>query len=577
MKGPSETPTEWLMEDAFGDDSLSLHEFGSRTFTKKVKVPNRMYQTVPDVYQTAGVNNWKTVGSKTAKRRSPKKGGTIRLPPTKKRGGALANDTDFWGFPIYFSPESDQHRRNAAADKRAKAAERKRVARERHEKQLLVEAAERIEAEKDYQKYIYFANKFGVLDGLTFGCSGMIGRTYERKILRTVNIIQRFVRKCAADFLARRSEVAARALWPRVLQEANLGYREHVRREAIVQKSLKRIQLAMEHSVFDKWCEHMRKMRLCKTLAKRIHNRDLHERMERWLTYSAIVNKERQDKLATFLGKMMRVWEDRCMGSWKLYTHRSLAIKRLRKAVLGHHHQDIFLGWKQAAAELREEREAATRLQAMQRAKKEKENYEEVKMQAILIQRAYREHGAKAKAARLQAKLDKLERETMTREGVQGKDQADEALKTKKAEYKKEKKAVQKEEIRLKEEQEAEDQAVKEAMEALEKGLKTTWGTSSEAKLRLSRVRKGLQEVRIPYTAYCTYSHTVLTNTLLQAQEEARQAAQKEVELYGTAQVRPRTNGACTTSGTHTRTQTHTHPHPHTHTHTHTMLCYAMH
>ncbi len=89
---------------------------------------------------------------------------------------ALAEESILWGFPVYFSTEKDQEKRltadhgvrsEIAADKNIRLAE---------DEANRVDLLEKADVKADYTVYMYYAYKYGPLDGIMYCSTGRPGK-----------------------------------------------------------------------------------------------------------------------------------------------------------------------------------------------------------------------------------------------------------------------------------------------------------------------------------------------------------------------------------------------------------------
>lgn len=139
---------------------------------------------------------------------------------------------------------------------------------------------------------------------------------------------------------------SAEPLWDWYLEAAVLGVHRYYKNEEIIKKCASKIVRAQEHRVLACWSEHVKLMKRCRALCRKVRNHGLHLRMERWCSYCAYQKEFRQHQIARSLSKMMKARQQATFTAWTSFTVRSIKIRRLLNEVHGHQTRDIFKAWR---------------------------------------------------------------------------------------------------------------------------------------------------------------------------------------------------------------------------------------
>ena len=208
---------------------------------------------------------------------------------TVKKRRPVVPASDFWGFPVYYSPQNDTDEIQNQNEKKVKKKKRimqKKTFQKEAQKEAVVQ---KVKKEQDDVKYLYYATRYGPLEGMLYVSTrfpgmGKFSRQYVVLVLVLILLIvvyeivtHRCCRTLQAWFKERRivlqkyyRTVVIKQCTTEWIHLAVQKILVQIEQDDTVQKSLRRLFLQHLVSCFLKWKSFAAKSRSAKLFLKRL-------------------------------------------------------------------------------------------------------------------------------------------------------------------------------------------------------------------------------------------------------------------------------------------------------------------
>eukprot|EP00949_MAST-11_sp_MAST-11-sp1_P000454 g454.t1 len=292
--------------------------------------------------------------------------------------------TEMWGFPVYFGPgdfgpaaKKKRERARRAEELRVKS-ENLRMKEEEEEQRSIARLIEAEERERDYEKFVILADRFGALDGELFCSTTRPGRLYEHLAYASGTLLQIWWK---IMWPHRKKVKVEAALFLQRLYRGRLGRRRYKiqrRYEDNVKMCLKRMANRALHATWDSWRHFTnRAVGVRRLMRKVVHGNMLHT-FEMWADGAAEQREEREEKLRIAARRLVHRQLVSCLAKWVEEVQKILSVKRFMKRMIMGFEARIFLDWSEHVREqvrMRKEIAAASLIQRCYRGSMGRKRY----------------------------------------------------------------------------------------------------------------------------------------------------------------------------------------------------------
>eukprot|EP00947_MAST-08B_sp_MAST-8B-sp1_P002161 g2161.t1 len=263
----------------------------------------------------------------------------------------VQDDTDFWGFPVHFSPEADVARRWAEHDAALARGEAKRMFEEERRQrrvELDIEAEERA---KDRVLFTYLVSRYGPLRGELFSVSSRPGEVYHKMVRDAASCIRLWWQSFYPGVVQRKTEAA---LFMQKIHRGTGARRlalDRRRKEENVKRMARRIIHRHVVASWQSWVAYTNKSVRIKALFLRAVGPLKMEALHAWADVVAGQREENQRRLHA-AGKMWihqklaRPW-----NAWSGTVRRTREVKRMIARHWGKVEGKLFQRWAHWARE----------------------------------------------------------------------------------------------------------------------------------------------------------------------------------------------------------------------------------
>ena len=247
--------------------------------------------------------------------------------------------------------ESEWHRR-LRVQKEKEANERQLMARADAEgRQFNIYLLEQDKI-KDEQKFVYYAGKFGPLDGLTYVSSTRPGRLYESILSDACRVVQKWWRDIGPQRMLRKQEAAN---FMQKLYRGRKG-RETFVNEQKVKKSLKKLFNRVASAAMEQWRYQVRTRKGTRRLLRNRLMGAKSETFEAWSDLVKEIVKHRNENIAPALKRIKLRRTNAAWLKWIELHEQNLQIKRLMRRSFSGVKQYFFELWCDRVEEIVEEK-----------------------------------------------------------------------------------------------------------------------------------------------------------------------------------------------------------------------------
>ncbi|OQR84829.1 hypothetical protein ACHHYP_12795 [Achlya hypogyna] len=285
----------------------------------------------------------------------------VQMPPDPVPS---ATSSALWGFPVYFSPETDQEnderQRRVARLKATLEQERARKTAQEHRAAEKQHAAQRL----DHTKYLHYAYRYGSLPALLYCVSAFPGRVYELYVHRTAATLQAWAKARMVVLKTHARHHVAMMFVAAVLDAAVDKRARTVTQGDRANLLLRRIVLRAQVASFAAWKTWAAQTRAVKMRCRRAMSNTIADRFATWKQCVQTRALIRAGKLCQASVKVFR----RCLFNrfqqWRRFAIRSMDIRRRFTAACGRRQRECLDRWSAFSTFARRTRRPLVRLQA---------------------------------------------------------------------------------------------------------------------------------------------------------------------------------------------------------------------
>jgi hypothetical protein len=206
---------------------------------------------------------------------------------------------------------------------------------------------------KDEQRFVYYAGKFGPIDGLAYVSSTRPGRLYESILSDACRVVQKWWRDIGPQRMLRKQEAAN---FMQKLYRGRKG-RETFVNEQKVKKSLKKLFNRVASAAMEQWRYQIRTR---KGMRRLLRNRMMGAKSESFEAWSDLVQdivKHRNKNIAPALQRIKLRRTNAAWLKWMELHEQNMQIKRLMRRSFSGCKRYFFELWCDRVDEMIEERE----------------------------------------------------------------------------------------------------------------------------------------------------------------------------------------------------------------------------